>query len=152
MTIREATIDDLDLLTRLRMEFMREVWPEAGAAVGEAAAPETADWIRRMMDEGRLLSWFLYEGEELLAAASLLLYELPPKPGVRRRNGQVLNVHTKKEARRKGYGRRMMEHLVAEARRLGLYQLELHATADGAPLYRQLGFVAPESPWLELRL
>lgn len=149
MTIREATSDDLALLTRLRVEFMQEIWPETGEA---AAAPETADWIRRMMEEGRLLSWFLYEGEALLAAASLLLYELPPKPGVRRISGHVLNVYTKKEARRKGYGRRLMEHLVAEGRRRGLYQLELHATADGEPLYRQLGFVEPECPWLELQL
>ena len=152
MTIREATLDDLDLLTRLRVDFMGEIWPEAGAAVDEAATPETADWIRRMMEEGRLLSWLLYEGGTLRAAASLLLYELPPKPGVRRLNGQELNVYTKKEARRRGYGRRLMEHLVAEAGRRGVYQLELHATADGEPLYRQLGFAEPECPWLELRL
>ncbi|MFD3331190.1 GNAT family N-acetyltransferase [Streptomyces sp. NPDC058700] len=38
---------------------------------------------------------------------------------------------------RRGVGRRLMEHVVAEA---GTTPLTLHATANGQPLYEQLGF------------
>jgi ribosomal protein S18 acetylase RimI-like enzyme len=47
---------------------------------------------------------------------------------------------TRPEHRRKGVARRMMHHLIAEARTRGLSLATLQASAMGEPLYSQLGF------------
>lgn len=47
---------------------------------------------------------------------------------------------TRPEHRRKGVARRMMHHLMAEARARGLRYSILQASAMGEPLYSQLGF------------
>jgi GNAT superfamily N-acetyltransferase len=48
---------------------------------------------------------------------------------------------TRPEHRRKGVTRRMMHHLMAEARARGLRYAILQASAMGEPLYTQLGFL-----------
>jgi ribosomal protein S18 acetylase RimI-like enzyme len=48
---------------------------------------------------------------------------------------------TRPEHRRKGVARRMMHHLMAEARARGLRYATLQASAMGEPLYTQLGFL-----------
>jgi len=62
--------------------------------------------------------------------------------------GFVESVTVLEECRGKGYGRQMMEHLMAEARRLGVDRLHLTSSprrvaANG--LYRALGFVRHET-------
>ena len=47
---------------------------------------------------------------------------------------------TRPEIRRKGVARRMMQHLIDEARAKGLRYATLQASAMGEPLYTQLGF------------
>lgn len=59
--------------------------------------------------------------------------------------GQVLNLAVAPQARRKGYGRRIMEVLLAEASGRGCTQLSLEVRVSNTPaiaLYRQLGFEA----------
>jgi ribosomal protein S18 acetylase RimI-like enzyme len=47
---------------------------------------------------------------------------------------------TRPEHRRKGIARRMMHHLIDEARARGLRYATLQASAMGEPLYDELGF------------
>ena len=151
--VRRAEEADIPLLARARVDFMKEIWPEAGLDTIAASYPETEEYVRRNTEEGRHLGYLLFEDTELAASASFLLYELPPMPGnVSRVFGYVLNFFTYEEFRRRGYGRRMMEFMVADAKKRGLFKLVLNATPDGEALYRSLGYGEPNHPFLELGL
>ena len=52
----------------------------------------------------------------------------------------MLNVYTRPAFRQQGYARQVMEELIADAKRLGLCQMELKATDAGRPLYLAVGF------------
>ncbi len=57
--------------------------------------------------------------------------------------GYVSSMSTDPDWRRRGCARAVLDELLREARRRGVQRVELHATPDGAPLYRAVGFVSP---------
>ena len=57
------------------------------------------------------------------------------------RTGYVLNMFTVKEYRKHGIGSLLFEKLIQEAKKRNLDKIELHATKDGEPIYRQFGFI-----------
>lgn len=65
-----------------------------------------------------------------------------------------MNVYTRPEFRRRGLATEVQKLMIADAKTLGLSNLELGAADQGAPVCRKLGFGA-ESPGLlamELKL
>jgi len=81
--------------------------------------------------------WTDWENAELLACGALK--ELDPA------HGEIKSMHTAKAARGRGVARRLVQHILEEARRRGYRRLSLEtgATADFAPargLYSAFGF------------
>ena len=68
------------------------------------------------------------------------------------RTGYILNMFTVKEYRKHGIGSLLFEKLIKEAKKRNLDKIELHATKDGEPIYRQFGFIEPHDKVLELIL
>jgi GNAT superfamily N-acetyltransferase len=86
---------------------------------------------------------------EIVGGAGVLRRRIPPHPlnGLEEirlaagRQGLVLNVYTEPAWRRRGVAELLMRHILAWAGESGLDTLVLHASAEGQPLYEQLGFV-----------
>jgi Acetyltransferases len=82
--------------------------------------------------------WTAWDGDVLLGCGALK--ELDPA------HGEVKSMRTPKALRRRGAGRAMLVHIVAEARRRGYRRLSLETGAQegfrpAAELYRSFGFV-----------
>ena len=81
------------------------------------------------------------ENGKTIGCASLCYIELMPTfshPTGKR--AHLMNVYTIPDYRGQGIARRMVEMLIEEARRRGVTEISLDATAVGRPLYRKLGF------------
>ncbi|MBP1637536.1 MAG: Acetyltransferase, partial [Bacteroidetes bacterium] len=63
--------------------------------------------------------------------------------------GDILNMYTIQEARRKGISSLILENLLAEAKRMGMTKVALHTSKDGEELYRKFLFKDPTYPYLE---
>ena len=101
--------------------------------------------------QGRALAWLAEADGQAVAGVTLLIWTVPPSVEwpVRRR-GQVSNVFTRPEYRRRGISRRLMERLLAAARERGIQRLVLWASPEGQPLYAGLGFAPSRA--LEMNL
>lgn len=66
--------------------------------------------------------------------------------------GDILNMYTIPQARRKGISAMILEHLIEEARSRGISKISLHTSKDGERLYRKYNFSEPSYPVLELCL
>ena len=66
--------------------------------------------------------------------------------------GDILNMYTIPEARRKGIAQLILKALLEEAVKLGISKVALHTSKDGEHLYRGNGFTEPVYPYLELVL
>ena len=87
------------------------------------------------------LAWIAELDGRPVASAGLIWFEHPP--GVLNPIGKeayILNVYTRREARRLGLARALMERLVEEARAAGVRRIWLRASDEGRPLYESMGF------------
>jgi GNAT superfamily N-acetyltransferase len=63
--------------------------------------------------------------------------------------GDILNMYTLPEYRRRGISSMILEQLIDEAKNLGVSKVALHCSKAGEPLYRKHGFSDPIYPYLE---
>ena len=99
-------------------------------------------WLRRKMESGRYLAWFAMAPDGSIAAgAGLWLMEwMPHRPGLPSLRGNVLNVYTEREHRRKGLARSLMAVALDCCRSKQISVVVLNASDEGRPLYEALGF------------
>ena len=154
-----ATEKDLDLLVQMRMAFVRDMHPEYDEKRLAQIRAGTVAYVLEQSAAGSYVGFFgvdhdTYGGDRISAGdaipidaiactGALLVYTLPPlHAGDVRKVGHVLNFFTRKDFRKRGYGKGLMEYMIAYARENGFSRLFLNATADGAPLYRKVGYLA----------
>ena len=151
MRIRELTEADLDAYWTLRLRALREE-PEAfGSSYEESKDRPLADVaarLRTIAEAGNfILGAFDDGGEDGGQPDERLLgiVAFERAPGKKNRHiGDIFQMYVASEARGKGYGRALMEALIARARALdGLEQLILAVVTSNTAaiaLYRALGF------------
>ncbi|MDR2961593.1 MAG: GNAT family N-acetyltransferase [Stenotrophomonas sp.] len=99
---------------------------------------------RATAGHGRLLRLVLAEHGTSIAGIGLMLIDWPPHPAhpQQDRRGYVLNVYVEPPYRRRGIARRLMALADAAFAERGVDYAVLHATAQGQPLYADLGWAA----------
>jgi GNAT superfamily N-acetyltransferase len=88
----------------------------------------------------------------VVGSGTIMFQERPPH--VRRLHNlsaYILSVYVKPEHRGKGAATGIMEALLDEARRRGVFRVALHASSLGRPIYERLGF-CPKENYLEMEL
>ena len=141
-TIRPATRDDAPLLLRLIQQSFQTVYDRLGLTPENFryhASGFGPPWVLEQMDAGNRF-FVLEDGGEAVGCVALK----PEEDGaVQLRRLAVLPAH-----RGKGYGRRLVDHVLAEARRMGVRRVTLGMWADDVPLrqwYERLGFAVTET-------
>ena len=141
INIKPVFEESIDMLTEMRMLFINEFEP--GFGMSENAAAEKAN--RVYLDEHfKNKSYIGYLGSldgEIVCAAGMLLYKLPPiLSRTDRLQGHLLSVYTKPQFRSRGFGSEMMRFIIEDARQRGIFRIYLNATPAGETLYRKFGF------------
>ena len=148
MEARPATIEDASEVVRLAAVMYETM----GVDVADPAWVESAvDTFRSRL--GHDLAAFVVDrpdGSGLAAScAGTIAHRLPAPHRLDPRTGYVQWVATDQDMRSRGFGRAVMVALVDWFDQEGVWAVDLHATPDGEPLYRDLGFV--ESHTVALR-
>jgi GNAT superfamily N-acetyltransferase len=146
--IRAATVEDADVLAHHRAAMFRDMGslrPELYDALRAASRA----WFAEAVPTGEYVAFLAAPADrpgEIVAGAGVQLRrQLPrPRPGGAeievRPQGLVLNVYTEPAWRRRGLAELLMRHLIDWAREHDVGGLTLHASDEGRPLYRKLGF------------
>ena len=142
VTIRPLTVADVDRYWPLRLRALYEEPGAFGSSYEDQCDRDMADVATRLLEMtsggGFVLGAFV--GEELMGIVSLGRETY--RKG--RHKAGVYQVYVVPEVRGRGYGRRLMEDLLARARKIeGLEQLDLAVNTANAPartLYIALGF------------
>jgi GNAT superfamily N-acetyltransferase len=147
--VRPATPDDAAEIARLGALMFESMGLEPGGAWREAA-------VRRLtagLADGSVVA-FVVDGDGALAAnaAGTIARRLPGPLNPGGLAGYVQYVCTDRAWRGRGLARAVTTALVEWYRAQGVGVVELHATTDGEPLYRAMGFDEGPNPALRLRL
>jgi GNAT superfamily N-acetyltransferase len=140
-SVRLATVEDIDLLVKLRYDYLTE--DRGGLTGGEKAAIEAQlrEYLAKHIPGGSFIAAIAEAGGEAVGTAFLAISERPTNPAfITGRVGVLLNVLTYPRFRRLGIATKVITALIGEAERAGVSSVELSATGDGKPLYEKLGF------------
>lgn len=141
MNIRKATAEDVELLVRLRIDYLTADYGTLEESAVTAIRKQLRDFLPRALPTESFIAFLAEENGEVAATAFLVVEERPANPTyLTGKVGTVMNVLTYPQYRRQGFSSRVLRALIDEAKRSGVSAIELSATVDGRPVYEKLGF------------
>ena len=139
--IRQAALEDAPTLVAHRRAMFRDMGYHDEAAL-DAMSIRFLPWVERMMRASEYLAWLAVADDGRIAAgAGLWLMDWPSHMvGSSDRRGNILNVYTEPDFRRRGLARIVTVAAMDWCRDNGVDCVILHASEEGRPLYESLGF------------
>ena len=139
--IRQATLQDLDLLMQWRMEVLREVFSIPPAQSVTELEGENRRYYQRELPRGGHIACFAYRGEEIVGCGGVCLYhEMPSPDNPGGTCAYLMNIYARPRFRRQGIGDKIVRWLIGQAKERGVTKIYLETSEKGRPLYREIGF------------
>lgn len=137
--LREATLDDADVLVRHRTAMFSDMGVPMDTA---RLVTAFRAWLAVHLPAGTYRAWLVEDETGAIASGGgMTILPWPPGPFyLGGRLGFVYNMYTEPEHRRQGLGRRILETMHAWARADGIGSMALNASPDGRGLYESLGY------------
>lgn len=139
--IRQATIQDMDLLMQWRMEVLHAVFAIPQEQSVTELEEENRHYYQTELPRGEHIACFAYLGEEIVGCGGMCLYHEMPSPD--NPNGKcayLMNIYARPQFRRHGVGNAVVRWLIEQAEQRGITKIYLETSEKGRPLYREIGF------------
>jgi len=139
-TIRRATADDIQtLVAHRRAMFVDMGYRDEG--VLDAMAEKCHSWLLPRLNGEEYVAWLAIAPDQSIAAgAGLWLMDWIPHMIGSGPRGNILNVYTAVDFRRRGLARELMKAAIEWCRSNGVDVVVLHASPDGRRMYESMGF------------
>lgn len=149
---RKADEMDIPQLVKMRIDYLTDDYGELEDYVKEKIRSGLPEYFERHLTKD-MSAFVAIEDEDIIATVLLLIIEKPANPSyMNGKIGNVLNVYTRPEYRRKGLAKTLMQMLIKESEEKQLDFIELKATKDGFNLYKQLGFKEVKSKNTDMKM
>jgi len=145
--VREATLDDADVLVRHRIAMFTDMGRKFDAAALDAAFRV---WLAEQVPAGVYRAWLVEADDGSVAGGGgISILPWPPGPSdAGDRIAIVYNVYTEPAHRRRGLARLIMNAIHAWAADHGIASVALNASRDGQPLYESMGYRLAPNPMM----
>lgn len=148
--VRRIDIKDVVILTKYRLEYLEEMQGTMNNEYKAALEIELNNHFTSEMAHDRVFAFMATRGEKIISFGAMVIKRIPgdsSKPVYL--EGDILNMYTIPDERRKGISSLILQELINEAKRRGISKISLHTSKDGEKLYRKFGFREPIYPVLE---
>jgi len=134
---RKADVADVSYLVELRLQQLEE----EGAEPTIDLRPALTKYFKRSMNDGSFVSWIAICAGEIIATSGMSFSHKPPYyKNPTGYIGNLCNMYTLKEYRRKGIAKRLLGLVVDEAKAYGCGLVQITASDAGKHLYHSFGF------------
>lgn len=137
---RKATIDDISLLAKIRVDFLNEV--NNISTDTEELFINNKAYFENALNNNSFVAWIALDNNEIVGTSGLTLYLLPPNRDYR--DGKVAyisNMYTVPNFRGKGIASHLFSLIMNESKNLGYKKVLLNATDAGRSVYEKYGFI-----------
>lgn len=141
LSIRQATLADLDLLMAWRMEVLHCVFALPEDSDMTALWQANRDYYNRALADGTHTACLAYYNSEIIGCGGICLHnEMPSPDNPNGRCGYLMNIYVRPAYRGKGFANRIVRWLIGVALGQQTTKIYLETSEAGRPLYRSLGF------------
>jgi len=141
ITIRQATLADLDRLIDWRMEVLHCVFSIPQDTDTTELRQTNIGYYRQALDSGSHIACFAENGGETVGCGGLCLYDEMPSPDNPTGHcAYLMNIYVRPEHQGQGTGKRIVRWLVGAALSRGIKKIYLETSEAGRLLYSFLGF------------
>lgn len=139
---KKATIEDIELLTKSRIEVLRAANSLAQDADMSEVETQSHDYYRQALSDGTHTAYLVFDGDGFIGAGGISYFRvMPTYHNASGNKAYIMNMYTNPDYRRLGIAYKILELLVADAKEKGVTAISLEATDMGRPLYERFGFV-----------
>ncbi len=151
IALRRACVEDAKTIAKHRRAMFRDMGYQDEAALDSMMA-KFLPWLEDKMVSGDYLAWLaVTAGDFVVAGTGLWLMDWPTHMvGSGTRRGNILNVFTEPEFRRRGLARWLTKAALEWCKVNGVDLVILHASPEGRALYESLGFQASNEMRIKL--
>ena len=151
MNVEKAGTGDIDALTGLRLEYLREDLGCLREEDERVLRRDLPGYFQSHLNRD-LFAYVIREDGAIVSCAFLLVVEKPMSPAfISGKTGTVLNVYSCPSCRGKGYAGAIIKALLRDAREKGLSVIELKSTEAGRRLYLSAGFSEDDSGYYRMK-
>jgi len=153
ISLRRVFIIDIETIIEYRITFLKEAQGIPSPELESLLRQSLKQYFTRSLKNETFVSWIAEYENKSIGFSGMIIREQPGNFEVPNgKTGYILNMFTIKEFRKNGIGSLLFQKLIDEAKQKELDKIELHATNDGEPIYRQFGFIEPHDKALEIIL
>ncbi|MBX2904937.1 MAG: GNAT family N-acetyltransferase [Taibaiella sp.] len=147
ITLHIATVEDAEDLAISRVHFLTELVGQQPQPDADGLTQELVAYFRNAVAAQQYVGIIARRGDKLVATGGMVFREQPGSfKNPSGKTAYILNMYTIPGFRRRGISSSVMEKLMEIAQGKGYSFFELHATPDGEPMYKKLGFYKHSEP------
>ena len=142
LVYKRATLKDLDILTKTRIEVLRAANRLSDDIDMSDIERQSYDYYQKALSDGSHIAYLVFDENQIVGAGGVSFFQVMPtfhNPSGKK--AYIMNMYTKPEYRRKGIAYKTLDILVEESKAKGISAISLEATDMGRPLYEKYGFV-----------
>jgi ribosomal protein S18 acetylase RimI-like enzyme len=153
LTYRKLYLQDLDLLVKYRMMFLRELQNPADKNDLKLLEESLIGYFSKTLEDNTFIAWVSEYENEPVSFGGMVVQDIPGHfTFISGKQGYILNMYTLPEYRGRGLSTKLLHKLIEDAKSAGLTKVYLHATNDGINIYKKAGFSASSWPVLEMKI
>ncbi len=139
--IRQAVLDDIDIIIKIRLDFLKELGTVVSDHDAEILSKKSRDFFLRSMASKDTFVWFIEKDGKIVSTGAFLIFkQLPLSLNETGIDAYIFNIYTIPEYRRQGLATIITHQIMNEAKKVQCMRVWLHAIGEGALLYEKLGF------------
>ena len=143
---RKATIDDLDLLIKTRIEVLRAANNLDDSIDMSTVERESLLYYEDALTNDLHTAYLVFDEKDFVGAGGISYYTVMPTfHNPTGRKAYIMNMYTRPDHRRMGIATRTLELLIQDAQKRGITSISLEATDLGRKLYESYGFISMTS-------
>jgi len=137
--IVKATLENIEELVNLRLQFMCEV--NSTNTYEATLSQSICNYLKEHMLNDSFVSWVAKDKDKIVGMSGISFYSVPPTlKNLSGKTAYIMNMYTLNEYREQGIASKLFNKMIEEARNKECGVIYLHATEVGRPLYEKFGF------------
>ena len=142
LVYKRATLKDLDILTKTRIEVLRAANRLSDDIDMSDIERQSYDYYQKALSDGSHIAYLVFDENQIVGAGGVSFFQVMPtfhNPSGKK--AYIMNMYTKPEYRRKGIAYKTLDILIEESKAKGISSISLEATDMGRSLYEKYGFI-----------